>query len=292
MHLFGFGAALAALLLPLLTVYKTAGRRYAGWIAGHGRRFRLSALHPSMLHWMDKLRIESRFPALIARLQQSMSALHGLAHSSVCAKLALAELLSFVWAGLVLSLLLFIFSHGDGTVLYASMLMTAAIPLALLKDWEKQAERRRQNIVLELPAILDKVTLLVNAGETVQQALVRCALRGTAQPTQPLYAELSVMAREMANGMSFSLALERFGHRCAVHEVSVFATAVMLNHRRGGQQLAMTLQELSDSMWEKRKAIARTRGEEASAKLVFPMVIIFLVVLALVASPAFLSINV
>jgi tight adherence protein C len=290
MYLFGF-AALAALLLPLLIVYKTAGRRYAGWVAEHGRRFKLRTLHPSMLYWMDKFRIESRVPALTARLQQSMSALHGFAHSSVCAKLALAELLSFIWAGLALSLLLFLFSDGDGAVLYASLLPTAAVPLGLLKDWEKQAERRRQNMVLALPAILDKVMLLVNAGETVQQALVRCALKGTAQASQPLYAELSALAREMANGMSFSLALERFGHRCAVHEVSVFATAVLLNHRRGGQQLAETLQELSDSMWEKRKAIAKTRGEEASAKLVFPMVIIFLVVLALVASPAFLMIN-
>ncbi|GAF08207.1 type II/IV secretion system protein TadC [Paenibacillus pini JCM 16418] len=53
----------------------------------------------------------------------------------------------------------------------------------------------------------------------------------------------------------------------------------------------MALTDLSRVLWEKRKSITRTRGEQASSKLVFPMVVIFLVVVVLVGTPAFLMMN-
>jgi len=64
---------------------------------------------------------------------------------------------------------------------------------------------------------------------------------------------------------------------------------MLLNYRRGGDKLVLSLKELTYTLWEKRKAIARTRGEEASSKLIFPVVGIFVVLMILVASPAMLS---
>jgi len=44
-------------------------------------------------------------------------------------------------------------------------------------------------------------------------------------------------------------------------------------------------------MWERRKAMTRTLGEEAASKLVFPMVMIFMVVMVIVGAPAILMMN-
>jgi tight adherence protein C len=82
--------------------------------------------------------------------------------------------------------------------------------------------------------------------------------------------------------------MERFNRSCAVQEVSIFTTVLLLNYRRGGEHFVLALRELSYTLWEKRKAIARTRGEEASSKLVFPLVGILLVLMILVAAPAVL----
>lgn len=99
------------------------------------------------------------------------------------------------------------------------------------------------------------------------------------------------MTDDLEGGYSFQQSFENFSKRCAVQEVSVFTTTVLLNFRRGGNDFVMALTDLSRVLWEKRKSITRTRGEQASSKLVFPMVVIFLVVVVLVGTPAFLMMN-
>ncbi|MEV5026258.1 type II secretion system F family protein [Paenibacillus sp. LPE1-1-1.1] len=151
----------------------------------------------------------------------------------------------------------------------------------------KRVERRKQQMIIELPGMLGKLMLLVGAGETVQQALARC-LEGKEDDLHPLYKEWGDAVSMLRNGQSFSTAMERFNRRCAVQEVSVFTTVLLLNYRRGGEHFVLALRELSYTLWEKRKAIARARGEEASSKLVFPLVGILLVLMVLVAAPAVL----
>ncbi|WP_224725601.1 type II secretion system F family protein [Paenibacillus vietnamensis] len=151
----------------------------------------------------------------------------------------------------------------------------------------KRVELRKQQIIMELPNMLSQLMLLVGAGETVQQAIARC-LNGKDRNGHPLYREWRLAAESMRNGMPFDMAIEKLNRRCAVQEVSIFTTVLLLNYRRGGEHFVLALRELSYTLWEKRKAIARTRGEQASSKLVFPMVGILLVLMVLVGAPAFL----
>lgn len=148
-------------------------------------------------------------------------------------------------------------------------------------------EQRKQQMISELPDMLSKLMLLVGAGETVQKALAKC-LEGKEPKQHPLYKEWSDAVSSLRNGQSFTSAMERFNRRCAVQEVSIFTTVLLLNYRRGGEHFVLALRELSYTLWEKRKAIARSRGEEASSKLVFPLVGILLVLMILVAAPAVL----
>ncbi|WP_139996334.1 type II secretion system F family protein [Paenibacillus paridis] len=151
----------------------------------------------------------------------------------------------------------------------------------------RRVDQRKQQIITELPDMLSKLMLLVGAGETVQQALARC-LEGKDSDRHPLYKEWRDAVMSLRNGQAFSSAMERFNRRCSVQEVSIFTTVLLLNYRRGGEHFVLALRELSYTLWEKRKAIARSRGEEASSKLVFPLVGILLVLMILVASPAVL----
>lgn len=154
-------------------------------------------------------------------------------------------------------------------------------------DARRRVEQRKWQMITELPDMLSKLMLLVGAGETVNHALTRCLERKDTD-SHPLYKEWSDTVAMIRNGQPFSYAIERFNRRCAVQEVSIFTTVLLLNYRRGGEHFVLALRELSYTLWEKRKAIARARGEEASSKLVFPLVGILLVLMILVAAPAVL----
>ncbi|AZN43006.1 type II secretion system F family protein [Paenibacillus albus] len=180
---------------------------------------------------------------------------------------------------------------GEHALLYIGLLLGVVIPTAKWREASGKVEKRRQDMLLLLPEVMNKLMLLIGAGENIQRALLRCAERADEKANQPLLVELRKVNEAVRNGESFAAALELFSRRCAVQEVSLFTTTVLLNYRRGGDKLALSLKELSYSIWEKRKAVARARGEEASSKLVFPLVGIFFILMALVASPAILLIR-
>ncbi len=129
-------------------------------------------------------------------------------------------------------------------------------------------------MLIELPEVLNQLMLLVGAGETVQQALIRIADK-TGASADPLRMELSEAARALKMNGSFTKCMEDFSKRCSLQETTLFTTTLLLNYRRGGEEMLVSLRELSMTLWDKRKALAKTLGEEASSKLVFPMVLIF-----------------
>lgn len=180
---------------------------------------------------------------------------------------------------------------GEPVLLYIGMLLGLVIPAARWKDASSKVEKRKQDILLLLPEVTNKLMLLLGAGENIQRALLRCGERADEKANNPLLIELRKVNEAVRNGESFAAAMEVFSRRCAVQEVSVFTTTLLLNYRRGGDKLALSLKELSYAIWEKRKAVARARGEEASSKLVFPLVGVFFILMALVASPAILLIR-
>lgn len=116
--------------------------------------------------------------------------------------------------------------------------------------------------------------LLVNAGETVNRAWMRCVEVRPHKAQSPLYIELAQAVHELEMNVSFSKVMEDFSKRRALHEVSLFTSSILLNYKRGGSDFVAALHSLSLELWQRRKSVARTLGEEASSKLVFPMVLI------------------
>lgn len=179
---------------------------------------------------------------------------------------------------------------GELPLLAAGALAFAGLAFRGYADAGKQVKRRKQAIIAALPDRMSKLMLLVGAGETVQGAFMRC-LEGKESSRHPLDREWKAAVAAMRNGQPFSGALEMFNRSCAVQEASIFTTVMLLNYRKGGEQFVLSVRELSYSLWEKRKEIARVKGEEASSKLVFPLVGIMFILMILVAAPAVLMMS-
>lgn len=249
---------------------------------------RLQRLSPPMLYLLDVLQISSRFPFFFYKIQRSVRKVCGDRRGGEATLLFLAEMLTYSLLLLITGALLSILMDGDAGGFMIGAVLSVLLPVALVNDLHRKVVRREREVLLELPELLNQIILLVGAGSTVQQALKHCLERKSGENGHPLYRELFQMQREWESGYSFQQALEGFSKRCGIQEVSAFTTAVLLNFRRGGNDFVLALRDLSHSLWERRKAVCKTLGEQASSKLVFPMVLLFLIVVIMVGAPAFM----
>ena len=147
----------------------------------------------------------------------------------------------------------------------------------------------RQAIQLEFPDFVNKLTLLVNAGLTVTKAWEKAAMDSRRQT--PLYRELCTAVQAVRSGISEYKAYQEFAKRCHVPAVTRFVTVVLQNIRKGNSELVPVLRLLADECWEMRKNAARKLGEEASTRLLLPMMLMFIAILLIVGMPAVLALR-
>lgn len=234
---------------------------------------------------LEKIRIFERWPFVFEMIHVRMAALYGASRAAEACRDFTAETVLYLAAMLVLGAASAV---AGGTVMIPLCLVLMLIfVIYRVKSLDNRIKRKRQQMVLELPELLNKITLLLHAGETLHQAIHRSSQR--ADESHPLYREWVKLSRALKDNRPFIIAMEEFSRSCGVLEVSMFATNVLLNFKRGGSDFALSMEELSHTLWERRKATARTIGEEASAKLIFPMVLLFCTVMLIVAAPAVLS---
>lgn len=283
------GALLILLLGGWVVLNQKCGGRYRHFSRISMEGLRLRKLTPPFLYILETTRVSTRAPILFFRIQRSVQKIYGLRHSAEMSLIFMADCLAYSWLVLTGGCL-WSMSTGDPVGIWGGGLLSVLLPASMVKDLSKKALIRDQDMVMELPEMLNKMILLVGAGENVQKAIVHCVERKS-EDKHPLYVELRKMIGDWESGHSFQQAFEQFSKRCAIQEVSIFTTTVLLNFRRGGNDFVVALRDLSRVLWEKRKAIARTRGEQASSKLIFPMVVIFMIVIVLVGAPALMMMN-
>ncbi|WP_379154988.1 type II secretion system F family protein [Paenibacillus sp. sgz5001063] len=284
------GAVMLLLTLGWGLLRLKCGNRYAGLRAIPMEGLRLRRLGEPFLWLIDRWKLGSHAPTVMFRIQRSLQRTYGNRYSAERTLLFMGEMITYSWLFLTAGCAYTLFS-GETTGVALGGVLAVILPVAQVSDLHKKVRLREQNIMLELPELLNSIVLLVGAGETVQRAIIRCVESRRGDMTHPLYKELYKMTDEWDSGYSFQQAFENFSKRCAVQEVSLFTTTVLLNYRRGGADFVLSLRDLSRILWEKRKSISRTRGEQASSKLVFPMVVIFLIVIVLVGTPAFMMLK-
>lgn len=283
---------LTVLILAWGLLYRNSVGKYKSYAQLQMEGLRLQRLAPPMLLLLDKFGFAGRFPMFFFRVQRSVQKMTGEQRIGDYTLIFLAEMMSYSWLLLAAGCLFSMLMDGDPAGAGMGAVLAVLIPAALITDLHRKVVRREQEIIMELPELLNKIILLVGAGETVQRSIKQCLDRKREQEPHPLYRELFQMSREMDSGYSFQQALEGFSKRCGIQEVSAFTTAVLLNFRRGGSDFALALRDLSHLLWEKRKAVSRIRGEQASSKLVFPMLLLFVIIVILVGTPAFMAMGI
>lgn len=160
---------------------------------------------------------------------------------------------------------------------------------------QKEREEKEQQMMLDYPEIVNKLTLLLGAGMTVKNAWQKIVLdyghQKETHGSRYAYEEMAAAYHEMQSGVTETESYERFGKRCGLKAYRKLAALLTQNLRKGTRGLTELLGAEAVQAFEERKAAAKRRGEEAGTRLLAPMFLMLAMVLVIVIIPAFLSIQ-
>lgn len=179
----------------------------------------------------------------------------------------------------------------DATGICLALTILAALCAWIGKNQErqKQDEQRRRQMLLDYPDLLFKLSMLLNAGLTMQNAFFKIALEYRNRSTGEVrfaYEEMLTSYYEMQSGVPEARSYENFGRRCKIGSYQKLGTLLSSNLQKGSEGLARLLQEEAAFSMEERSQMARKLGEEAGTKLMLPMVLMLMVVLVILMAPA------
>lgn len=177
---------------------------------------------------------------------------------------------------------------GNGALLSViAIAANFAVPFLVDTSLKESIEKRRRSIQMEFPEFVNKLTLLVNAGMTISKAWEKIINENTKEHI--LYDEMRYSLMEIKAGKPEAVAYEEFARRCRVKEVTKFVSVIVMNLKRGGSEVVPVLKAQGNECWEMRKNAARQLGEEASTKILIPLMIMFMGIVLIVSTPAVLS---
>ena len=169
----------------------------------------------------------------------------------------LGLLLAFVYLNIL--------GGGEGFTTQKMMIYTivpGAIGYYLPSYWiKRRIDTRKEEITAGFPDSLDMMLVCVEAGQSLDQCIIRVGKELHAS-YPALAQEFDVVAYEMKAGKDKSTVLNDFGTRCGVQDVSSFVT-VLNQSAQFGTSIAEALRVYAGEMRDKRVM----RAEEAANKL-------------------------
>ena len=257
---------------------------YCGVI--NSKEYPLKNLFPFGLHILDKFRYSFN-SAYDRRTIARISEIYGQEYSAFYIRIFHAKKIVLMTLFIPGELLVGILSNYQPVFnIYITFLFGIMI---ILDDTRltSRVKKRRLEIQLEFPEFINKLTLLLNAGLTMSKAWEKISM--DSKKKCAFYKEVEKTVSQLKTGVSESEAFGEFAKRLKTPEISRVMSTIIQNTKKGGNDLVLTLKLQSNESWELRKNAVRRLGEEASTKLLFPMMIMFFAIIIIVVTPALIS---
>jgi tight adherence protein C len=179
---------------------------------------------------------------------------------------------------------------GSSSMFLALLLLCAAIgyylPNAVLA---RAVEKRQLEIFENFPDALDLLTVCVEAGLSLDQALSKVSEEIHVK-SAILAEELQLVIMEMRGGFSKEKALRNLASRTGVEDVNTLV-AMLVQAERFGTSIGASLRVHADGLRTKRRFRAEEAAAKIALKLLFPLIFfIFPTLLLVLMGPAFIQI--
>ena len=154
---------------------------------------------------------------------------------------------------------------------------------------------RSRQMERDYPDIIQKLILFLKAGLSIRKSMEKLAAdylkrkESALIGTRYAYEELVKTCLEMERGVYEKDAYERLGRRCGLAEYKILSVLLVQNLKKGNQSILDLLEREAVSAGEERLRRARIQGEEATTKLLLPMILQLLVLFIILMVPAFIN---
>lgn len=279
-----FQLILLALATPftLIWIYLaiTGGKKYQKYTdSSFAKEFQMSELLCVGFSVMRILHISTKTRAAQAKIRE-IAEIKGKKYAEYYYYMLLGAKTTYTYTIVIVVMLLSAMSNNKG-LLFMGLIVGGLLILYLDLALFDKLTARRQEILLDLPQVLSKLTLLVNSGMVLRDAWKRVSITGE----RVLYQELQNTNLEMENGVAEIDAYRNFAERCNVKEIRKFTSLIIQNLNKGNEELAYFMKDLSDEMWEVKKSQVKQKGEKANTQLLLPMMLILIGILIMVMVP-------
>lgn len=158
-------------------------------------------------------------------------------------------------------------------------------PRAIL---DRLATRRRERIRRSLPDCLDLMVVCVEAGISLDAAMLRVA-RDMGMLHPELSQELLIVNRKMNAGLTRDEAVSGLWKRSGLDDLRALTSSIIQSERLG-TSIARVLRVYSETLRRKRKQAAEKRAAEAALKMIIPLGLFMLPALfSIILGPAMLQ---
>ena len=279
-----FQLILLALATPftLIWIYLaiTGGKKYQKYTdSSFAKEFQMSELLCVGFSVMRILHISTKTRAAQAKIRE-IAEIKGKKYAEYYYYMLLGAKTTYTYTIVIVVMLLSAMSNNKG-LLFMGLIVGGLLILYLDLALFDKLTARRQEILLDLPQVLSKLTLLVNSGMVLRDAWKRVSITGE----RVLYQEMQNTNLEMENGVAEIDAYRNFAERCNVKEIRKFTSLIIQNLNKGNEELAYFMKDLSDEMWEVKKSQVKQKGEKANTQLLLPMMLILIGSLIMVMVP-------
>ena len=275
---------MAGVILVYLIINGSVSQRYREELEPLDKKqYAWKGLLPFGLWFHDELKIPSSGSYSVF-LYQRVVMVYGTRYARYYLKVHWAEKVMYFCLGMAVASFLGVVSEANAGFL--AVIPVAGVLLFFLADKNlgDKAKKRKLQLMMDFPVFISKLTLLMNACMHLLQALDRFYL--DVMEKTPLYVELGTVLEDISSGVVETQAWQEFSERCKVKEITSFASMISQNARIGGSKMTDELKRMTHEAWEMRKHAAKQMGETASARLIFPLMLMFIAILAIVITPA------
>ncbi len=171
------------------------------------------------------------------------------------------------------------------------MLGIVSAVLLVLRDRERvrtEENRRRKQMQIDYPEILSRLMVYIGAGMSVRAGWDCIARDYEAADSEPRYAyeELCRANNRLKTGAPEGRVYSDFGRACRSRQYMKLASLLEQSRKTGVSDLKAILALEVAEAWEERKNLARRSGEEASTKLLLPLMMMLGIVMVMIMVPA------
>lgn len=178
---------------------------------------------------------------------------------------------------------------------YPAYIILLILSFSFLSHYEvrHQKELFEKEKRIQLMYFLNNFILMFHSGLTIQKSF-HLSIENRVQSLEkdkkirPYFVKWQMMIQQERE---FYEIIDDFQKCFSLIEGRRFCRLILQNLRQGDHHLTIQLATLSEGMWDQRIRNARKDSEKASSKLVFPMLIIFIVILLITIVPSFMEVN-